>query len=239
VAGVCGTRKCAFDLNGFSQSLAGLSDGGANAKTVTNSSATLSTLTLNLAAGGSFTGNLVGKLALVVDAGASTLSLLGTNGYSGNTSVTNGTLEILTATLATNSTITIASGATLQLDFPETNTVAGLILGGAAQSAGVYNNASNPSFLAGAGSLLVVPLSTIATNPTNVTFVVTNGNTLNLSWPADHTGWFLQTQTNSRSVGLTPATNTWFDVPGSSSTNGSSISVDKLQPTIFFRLRSP
>ena len=35
---------------------------------------------------------------------------------------------------------------------------------------------------------------------------------LTLSWPADHTGWRLQAQTNNPTTGL--GTN-WFDVPGS------------------------
>jgi len=45
-----------------------------------------------------------------------------------------------------------------------------------------------------------------------------SGNTLTLSWPPDHLGFSLQTQTNALSVGLTPATNTWFVVPGSAAT---------------------
>ena len=67
---------------------------------------------------------------------------------------------------------------------------------------------------------------------------VTNG-TLYLSWPADHIGWILQTQTNSRSVGLKAQTNQWFDVTGSSTITNTSITLDKTQPTVFFRLRSP
>ena len=75
-----------------------------------------------------------------------------------------------------------------------------------------------------------------ATNPTNIVSSVGGGN-LTLSWPTDHIGWTLQTQTNSRSVGLTPATNTWFDVTGSTATNLLVIPVSTGNPTVFFRLK--
>ena len=75
----------------------------------------------------------------------------------------------------------------------------------------------------------------VATNPTNITSSL-SGNQLTLSWPADHQGWFLQTQTNSRAVGLS---STWFDVTGSSATNLSVITITPGEPTVFFRLRNP
>ncbi|MEY4387903.1 MAG: toxins and related Ca2+-binding domain, partial [Verrucomicrobiota bacterium] len=90
------------------------------------------------------------------------------------------------------------------------------------------------------GSIAVIAVASgPATNPTNITSSVTGGTTLNLSWPADHLGWVLQTQTNSRSVGLKPQTNQWFDVAGSTTITNTSYPLDKTQPTIFFRLRSP
>jgi hypothetical protein len=57
-------------------------------------------------------------------------------------------------------------------------------------------------------------------NPTNITAGVSS-NTLTISWPADHTGWTLQAQTNSLSTGQ------WFDLPGS----------DGVNATVFYRLR--
>ncbi|MGH8022041.1 MAG: beta strand repeat-containing protein, partial [Limisphaerales bacterium] len=52
-------------------------------------------------------------------------------------------------------------------------------------------------------------------NPTNIVFSASGGN-LTLSWPADHTGWQLQAQTNNLSVGL--STN-WVNVSGTTGTN--------------------
>ncbi len=76
-------------------------------------------------------------------------------------------------------------------------------------------------------------LATIASNPTNITASVT-GNQLNLSWPADHLGWLLQ----SNSVNLAN-TNDWFTVPGSASTSTEVITVDPTKPAVFYRIAHP
>jgi hypothetical protein len=131
--------------------------------------------------------------------------------------------------------VSVASGAILQLDFVETNTVAALKLNGVSQAAGVYSAGTSSPFIAGSGSLLVVPLSTIATNPTNLTFSAGGGN-LNLSWPADHLGWILQSQTNSRAIGLTSG---WIDIPGTASVTSTNLPVSITDPTVFYRLRIP
>ena len=86
------------------------------------------------------------------------------------------------------------------------------------------------------GVLSVV--SGVASNPTNISYTIT-GNTLSLSWPADHLGWVLQSQTNSLATGITANSNAWFDVAGSASTTSATITVDPAQPTVFFRLRQP
>jgi len=83
------------------------------------------------------------------------------------------------------------------------------------------------------GTLSVV--SSVATNPTNITGVVSGGN-LHLSWPADHTGWHLQAQTNTLPTGLT--TN-WYAVPGSETNNIVTVPIDPANPSVFFRLVYP
>jgi autotransporter-associated beta strand protein len=91
-----------FDLNGRSQEIAGLAlRGGVTTpgnNVVTNSSATLSTLTVNTAEGSPFTfdGILNGNLALT-KTGADTLTLTGPNNHSGTTTIGDGTLVITTA----------------------------------------------------------------------------------------------------------------------------------------------
>ena len=85
------------------------------------------------------------------------------------------------------------------------------------------------------GVLSVVTTSTVNTNPTNITSVVHGGN-LELSWPADYTGWRLQVQTNSASVGL--GTN-WVTVPGSTSVNSVTNPISPVNGAVFYRLVYP
>jgi len=89
------------------------------------------------------------------------------------------------------------------------------------------------SFNPSSGVLSVVNAAT--SNPTNITFSVNGGN-LSLSWPSDHLGWFLQTQTNNLNTGLSAS---WFDIPGSDAITSTNIVVSTTTPTVFFRLRSP
>jgi hypothetical protein len=77
--------------------------------------------------------------------------------------------------------------------------------------------------------------SGVNATPTNIVSSVTGGN-LTMTWPSDHIGWTLQTQTNSRSVGLN--TN-WFPVTGSTTTNQVTVPVNPANPTVFYRLSLP
>ena len=78
----------------------------------------------------------------------------------------------------------------------------------------------------------------VAGNPTNLTYSVTGG-TLSLAWPADHLGWILQAQTNALTVGLSSASNAWYDVTGSATVTATNIVIDPAKPTVFYRLRHP
>lgn len=62
------------------------------------------------------------------------------------------------------------------------------------------------------------------------------GNQLQLDWPADHTGWRLQVQTNTPGVGL--GTN-WVNLSGSEVTNSFILPVDAANGSVFLRLISP
>ncbi len=218
-----------FDLNGFNQALTGLTDGAANAELVTNSSATPGVLTLNLSGGDTYGGILGGNLALVVN-GPGSLYLTNNNTYSGNTTVTSGTLELAQPCLSPKSTVTLANGAVLQLDFATTNQVFGLVLGGVSQPAGIYNSTTSSGFISGSGSLAVQP------GPSGPGYLTNSysAGILSLTWPAGQ-GWRLQTQTNSLSAGL--GTNWVYATDGSvSSTN---IVTGPGVPSVFYRLVYP
>lgn len=84
------------------------------------------------------------------------------------------------------------------------------------------------------GTISIVA-STLPQTPTNIV-VTSSGSTMTLSWPSDYTGWRLQQQTNSLSVGI--STN-WTLVAGSTATNSVSITNDPAIPSAFFRLSYP
>ncbi|HVM49389.1 MAG TPA: hypothetical protein VMU04_15280, partial [Candidatus Acidoferrum sp.] len=78
-------------------------------------------------------------------------------------------------------------------------------------------------------------LHVTSTVGTNLTALATGGQ-LSVSWPADHTGWNLQAQTNLPQVGLTTH---WTTVPGSSATNSLLAAVDPSLGSVFYRLAAP
>jgi len=109
-------QAATFDLNGFNQTVAGLTSSGNNGKTgysngyVTNTGATVKTLTVNQAASGTFGGLITGNLAFT-KTGAGNLTLMpifvtgsgnayvsGTNTFTGDTLISAGTLTLSTAT---------------------------------------------------------------------------------------------------------------------------------------------
>lgn len=83
------------------------------------------------------------------------------------------------------------------------------------------------------GSLLVV--NPVATNPTNITSTLV-GNQLILSWPLDHKGWKLQSQTNALTTGLS---NNWFTINGSETNNSYTNIINPLNGSVFYRLTYP
>jgi autotransporter-associated beta strand protein len=148
-------------LNGFDQSARNLSGAGA----VLNGTETTATLTIETTADQTFSGTLGGAGPLdgnfaFTKSGSAKLTLSGTaNNYSGDTSVTAGTLSLAQPYLADTAAIRITTGATLELTHAATDTVDSLYLDGAQLAAGTYN-AANASFLSGTGSLLVLNGST-------------------------------------------------------------------------------
>jgi hypothetical protein len=73
----------------------------------------------------------------------------------------------------------------------------------------------------------------MSSTPTNIVFSVSGGNTLNLTWPGSHLGWFAQ----SNSVSLAD-TNHWFDIIGSDAVTNLNILMNHTG-NVFYRLRHP
>jgi autotransporter-associated beta strand protein len=89
------------------------------------------------------------------------------------------------------------------------------------------------SFNPTTGVLSVAP--SVNTTPTNLVAVV-SGNTLTLSWPADHLGWRLQVQTNSIDTGIS---GNWSDVAGSTSVNTVNATINPANGAVFYRMVYP
>ena len=74
-----------------------------------------------------------------------------------------------------------------------------------------------------------------SSQPTNIGFQLI-GNQIELTWPQDHLGWFLEAQTNNPSLGL--GTN-WAVISNSQLTNQYPIMLDPANGSVFFRLVYP
>jgi autotransporter-associated beta strand protein len=208
-----------FDLAGFNQTLNSLAtDAYATpANTIiTNSAAIAGTLTLaGAGVSTTFGGEMVGKVNLTLNGSGSTLTVQQTN------------------SLSAASIVTVSNGAALDLAFTGTNQIAGLVVNGVSKPAGVYSAATDSPYLVDTGCLLVQPVATMNPNPTNILFSV-NGNTLNLHWPADHLGWYVQ----SNSVALAN-TNDWFNIPNSQNGTNLAITIDATKGNVFYRMSKP
>jgi autotransporter-associated beta strand protein len=94
---------------------------------------------------------------------------------------------------------------------------------------------SNKLALDGSITALSV-VSSVNTGKTNITFTV-SGSTMTLGWPADHTGWRLEAQTNTLANGL--KSNGWVTVNGSTSVNTLNVTINPANGAVFYRLVYP
>lgn len=99
--------------------------------------------------------NVASQTGSLTKAGAGTLTLTGANSYSGDTTVAAGTLAVAGTNFADTSSVTVATGAALHLDFAGSDTVAGLTLGGTVKGPGTYNATNSPGLITGTGSLVI------------------------------------------------------------------------------------
>lgn len=83
------------------------------------------------------------------------------------------------------------------------------------------------------GTIAVV--APVNLTPTNLVLNVV-GNTLQVSWPADHIGWQLEAQTNDLFTGLNTS---WSPIVGSTVTNLFHLPIDPANGGVFLRLTLP
>ncbi|HEV2327298.1 MAG TPA: glycosyl hydrolase family 28 protein [Verrucomicrobiae bacterium] len=87
-----------------------------------------------------------------------------------------------------------------------------------------------------AGQIQLV-VSTTGPSLTPVSLVCSNaGGGLSVSWPQDHTGWYLQIQTNKASAGLGA---NWITLPASAMTNQFNLPINPANGCVFLRLEYP
>jgi len=162
---------------------------------------------------------LAGNLIMDIDKSNATNDVLAVT--AGRSITYGGTLSLsnLTAALASGDSFKLFNAASYSGTFANITP--------AAPGTGLVWDASS---LTNNGVLNVI--NAVNSNPTNLTAVVT-GKQLTLSWPTDHIGWYLQSQTNALSTGL--GTN-WSDVPGATSVNSVNVTLDPANGSVFFRM---
>lgn len=144
-------------------------------------------------------------------------------------------VTVFAATVRTNGATAASATGTVAFQVNSVAQSSGTVASGIAYSAPATVPASytltaiysgDSTYLSSTNSMVVGGgISTTSTN------IVTSfsGNQLTLSWPTDHTGWTLQSETNLMG--------NWQDVTGSAATNRMIISVSPAKPTVFYRLK--
>jgi fibronectin-binding autotransporter adhesin len=149
----------ALDLAGFNQSIGSLSDGGVSTGTIT-SSAGGSNLNINGSSNGAFSGAITGAINITQNS-SGTLTLSGSNAYTGLTTLNAGNL------VAANN---YALGSS-------TSATGGLLLTPSTGTSTVYFTSSNPGIASlassGAGTSSIVLGNGVANTPTSLTITGT------------------------------------------------------------------
>jgi autotransporter-associated beta strand protein len=187
-----------LDLDGSSQTIAGLSNVAGGGGTVTNSAAGAVTLTLAPTTTTTFSGaiqNGSGTVGLTI-AGAGTQVLTGANTYSGGTTVSAGTLSVGNANALGGSSTTIASGGAVSIAIGQTGpwTVSNnFVLNGGEILSNDSSDTLSGSLTANAVSTLSVPagdtlvIGGTITGRNNLT--ETSGGTVVFGTPSLPSGW--------------------------------------------------
>jgi len=176
------TVPTVLDVNGFNQTLGGLKNvvAPANVAWVTNSAATLKTLTLNLGTTNfSYGGSIIGPIALTLNSGTQTLAKSGAsalNGlfaYTGNTLLNGGTLVLGSGmTLPNTPLISVGASAVLNVS------ASGLMVGSAQTLTGngtvLGNLTVNGTLVPGAGIGILTCSNNVNLQPGSTTAMQIN-----------------------------------------------------------------
>lgn len=179
-------------------------------------------------------GDTVGALTINGDATLSGTLVMELNRT--NSPATNDSL-IVTGTLTAGGTLTVTNvGPTLHVGdtfklFP--GGVSGFSVN--LETVDTINNVTYTwnNAIGSSGSVSVASVTgAVNPNPAPITFTNSAGN-LTLSWPADHIGWYLQSQTNNNPPGI--STN-WVTIPSSATTNLVIVPIAATNRSVFFRM---
>lgn len=170
------TASSTIDLNGKNQTVAGLGGSGTGARIRNDSGSADSILTLSgLTANYDFLGGIIDgangrKTSLVMNNSSGfSQTLTGASAYSGNTTVSSGTLILAAANPGNeSSTVTIAAtGATLALNFSGTDTVDKLFIGTTQMPAGEYGAAGSLAPVIGIDQITGTGTLTVSSGPSS------------------------------------------------------------------------
>jgi autotransporter-associated beta strand protein len=168
--------------------------------------------------------------------GSGTVSLVNAGDNTPSFAVAGGTLTLAATTaFGVNNTGAALGAGSYKL----ISAAGGLVAGPVPASVAVGGSGLAPGTSASLGitadELYLVVSSSVNTNPPTLTNIVSGGS-LNLSWPADHLGWRLESQTNPLNIGLS---NNWVTVPGSTNMTSTNITINPADPAVFYRLVYP
>lgn len=196
-------------------------------------------LTLKIASAVSGTGNMT-FVSSAVNAFSSTKTNLVTgnwNGFTGTLCIGNttigGVVELNNSAVNTNMALAMPNTNSL-LILDKVIGVRAFEIAGHSVADGSY---TSPQLAAlgyggrffGAGSLIIANTQTTVSQVSTNISITLDSKDLVLLWPADHTGWQLQMQTNGLG-------SNWVNVPNSTTTNIVTLPVDLYGPSVFFRL---
>ena len=134
-----------LNMNGFNQTIGRLLNEGntGNNAELTNSSRTLSTMTVNETGAATYNGIITGNLALV-KTGAGTMTLARSNSFTGGITVNDGVLQIANSVALAQGNVTVNGGATTggKLDLNNTSTTINSLNGAAGAAPAIIANES-------------------------------------------------------------------------------------------------